>query len=276
MLKVGTNRTGNLCLSREGLDVEEKQICCTAGMLSRRHVHHETPWRVSTPPSPLHLYCPTIPSSLPRLSSFFSPLQRSFILLVLSPLLRLFPLFAPLLSSRVLVSSFNILFNLVFSYFCPLPSPSVLSGWDFSTSSAHRGSGLLMQPSFERCFPASLSAVTPPSPPLLSPPRRDSQQGPAAALPRLKMVLRAIVPAFFFMSAVCVQSVCVAASRTGPKVTEKVGDDAAFICMNPKLRLLASSSRSHGELLRQTRWTRTDRNTETFTCFSFAAYLQIC
>lgn len=54
------------------------------------------------------------------------------------------------------------------------------------------------------------------------------------------MELRTILPAFFFLlSAVGVRAACAAASsRTGPKVTEKVGDGGAFICVNPEPRLL--------------------------------------
>lgn len=53
--------------------------------------------------------------------------------------------------------------------------------------------------------------------------------------PRLNMELRMILPAFLCVSAACLQSAGAAAPRRGPKVTEKVGADAAA-CVNPTLR----------------------------------------
>lgn len=65
------------------------------------------------------------------------------------------------------------------------------------------------------------------------------QQGPAPAhLPLISpvnMELRTIVPAVLCISAACLQAACGAASRRGPKVTEKVGADAALVCVEPTL-----------------------------------------
>lgn len=72
--------------------------------------------------------------------------------------------------------------------------------------------------------PSLLSAVTPsrdrPTPPPPSPP--------------LTMELRSSLAAVLLFTAVCLQPVCGAASRRGPKVTEKVGDDAAFTSKNTR------------------------------------------
>lgn len=63
------------------------------------------------------------------------------------------------------------------------------------------------------------------------------QQGPAPAhLPLISpvnMELRTILPAVLCMSAACLQAACGAAPRRGPKVTEKVGADAAPVCVKP-------------------------------------------
>lgn len=76
------------------------------------------------------------------------------------------------------------------------------------------------------------------------------QQGPAPAelplSPRwapaelplsspVSMELRTIVPAVLCISAACLQVACGAAPRRGPKVTEKVGANAALVCVNAPL-----------------------------------------
>lgn len=65
------------------------------------------------------------------------------------------------------------------------------------------------------------------------------QQGPAPAhLPLISpvnMELRTILPAVLCISAACLQAACGAASRRGPKVTEKVGADAALVCVEQTL-----------------------------------------
>lgn len=73
------------------------------------------------------------------------------------------------------------------------------------------------------------------------PRRLDSQQqqGPAPAdLPLISpvnMELRTILPAVLCISAACLQAACGTAPRRGPKVTEKVGADAALACVKPTL-----------------------------------------
>lgn len=50
------------------------------------------------------------------------------------------------------------------------------------------------------------------------------------------MELRTILPAVLCISVACLQAACGAAPRRGPKVTEKVGADAALACAKPTLR----------------------------------------
>lgn len=68
---------------------------------------------------------------------------------------------------------------------------------------------------------------------------QQQQQGPAPAdLPLISpvnMELRTILPAVLCISAACLQAACGAAPRRGPKVTEKVGADAALACVKPTL-----------------------------------------
>ena len=90
-----------------------------------------------SPSSPL-LYCPV--------SSYY--LISSRICFIFSPYFSFALLFTPLPSSP---------FPLILHHSPPL---LFLSGQGFNAGSAHRGSGLVMQPGLERCFPASLPAVT--------------------------------------------------------------------------------------------------------------------
>lgn len=63
-----------------------------------------------------------------------------------------------------------------------------------------------------------------------------SSRGLLPLISPVKMELRTILPAVLCISGACLQVACGAASRRGPKVTEKVGAYPTLVCVKPTLR----------------------------------------
>lgn len=87
------------------------------------------------------------------------------------------------------------------------------------------GAWLVTRPLSEPSSPISVVALTP-----------GSSRGLLPLISPVNMELRTILPAVLCISAACLQAACGAAPRRGPKVTEKVGADAALACVEPTPR----------------------------------------